>query len=97
MPLALCFMEAPFARAAAARRSRDQREPAESGGAVHLEVSPVEREDPADALAFGDPHERSVGQVHGKVAILLHELPHARNVLRAKWQHLQTPVLNRIP
>lgn len=60
----------------AAGRLGKERESPEPGRTVDLEVTLVEREDPADAFALGDGHERSIRQIHGEIPVLAHQLAH---------------------
>ena len=59
---------------------RNDPESAPPHHAVDGEVTAVDREDPVEPLALGEPHEGGVGQVHRDVPVLRHELLHARHV-----------------
>lgn len=61
--------------------SRNDLEPPHASGLVDAEVAPIDGEDSVDALAFGESNERGTGEIHGKVAILAHEMAHARAIV----------------
>ena len=50
---------------------------------INLKITAVEGKDSAQLFALGDAHQSGVGQVHRQIAILTHQLFHARNVIDA--------------
>src|SRR3972149_2464899 len=45
---------------------------------------PINREPALDALPFGPPHQRRIGEIHGQVAVLRHQLAHPRQVVHVE-------------
>ena len=56
-------------------KSRDAR------GTIDLEIPAIDGEDAIDSLAFGDPHQSGVRQVHRQVVVLQHQLANARHIV----------------
>ena len=50
---------------------------------INLKITAVEGKDSAQPFALGDAHQSGVSQIHRQIAILAHQLFHARNVIDA--------------
>src|SRR5439155_25097719 len=79
------------------RLLRQDRKSAAASRTVHREVPPIEREDAGEIFAFGDPDQRGVGEVHRQVAILLHQLAHARRIAFIERRQRQRPGFHTAP
>src|SRR5713226_8392865 len=76
---------------------RYDRKPASTARAVDREVPPIEREDAREIFALGDAHQRRVGEVHWQVAVLLHQLAHARRIAFVERRQRQRPGFHTAP
>lgn len=77
--------------------SRNDLEPPHASGLVDAEVAPIDGEDSVDALAFGESNERGIGEIHWKVAILAHEMAHARAIVAIEVGDSQHFALEHLP
>ena len=76
---------------------RQDRKSASASRTVNGEVPPIEREDAREIFAFGDPDERRVGEIHRQVAVLLHQLAHARRIAFIERRQCQRPGFHTAP
>ena len=63
---------------------------------IDAKIPPIKREDPADAIAFGNADKRGIGEIHWQASIPSHERPNARNVTYLDVQKVQCSALDHL-
>ena len=73
-------IEADAHQQSVARQSGNDLEPPNALRAVDLEVASIDGEDSPEMLALSNAHQRGIGEIHRKVAILSHQLSHTKAI-----------------
>src|SRR5713226_578624 len=64
---------------------------------IDLEVAAIDREDSTEMLALCHAHQRGISEIHREVAILPHQLSHAKAVCLLQVRHQERIALQNLP